>query len=392
MILTTLLVILTLSHSFAFQQQPSSSLSLSKVIQLFPSTTILHLTTTTTNNNNNNNDDISNLATNRFPTSIHDQIRQTSIAISNANKNNITRHSIRLLLPIIGPTELDDWPGGARQMMDAAYPLMCDIMQLVYKQTQDNDTILTTTTTTTTTTSVAENDNNNNNKNDVLTIQESIIDSSDGVRALFTQAPNNPKDDSCVILLPSADTVPIIQQLDKDVGEERNLCLVNSQWRRKTDFGIINNNNNNNGNGMFSSWFGGGSNNDNNKSDQIAFVEGFEPTFHCTNIMVEGDIVRILRTYPGPWRVYLRIVMDENNKDSIDWVLIGTKDVLSTKTDEWDRNTEENNGNFDGGKLFDYGIPTYQEILKMIVSRDDYTPKSLTEKASSAFTFIKDSL
>jgi len=30
------------------------------------------------------------------------------------------RHSVRLLVPAIGATGLDDWPGGARQMMEAA--------------------------------------------------------------------------------------------------------------------------------------------------------------------------------------------------------------------------------------------------------------------------------
>ena len=84
------------------------------------------------NNNNNNNEDLSNLATSRFPTSPEDQVRQASIALALANKDNKTRHSIRLLLPIIGATELDDWSGGARQMMDAASPLIYDVSRKCY--------------------------------------------------------------------------------------------------------------------------------------------------------------------------------------------------------------------------------------------------------------------
>ena len=53
----------------------------------------------------------------RFPTSVDDQVRQAKSAILQAQKDGIQRHSIRLLLPLIGATELDDWPGGARQMM-----------------------------------------------------------------------------------------------------------------------------------------------------------------------------------------------------------------------------------------------------------------------------------
>lgn len=53
----------------------------------------------------------------RFPTSVDDQVRQAKSAIVQAKKDGIQRHTIRLLLPLIGATELDDWPGGARQMM-----------------------------------------------------------------------------------------------------------------------------------------------------------------------------------------------------------------------------------------------------------------------------------
>ena len=61
-------------------------------------------------------DELSTMATARFPTSIEDQVRQAAIAIRLATTESETpihRHSIRLLLPLIGATELDDWPGGA---------------------------------------------------------------------------------------------------------------------------------------------------------------------------------------------------------------------------------------------------------------------------------------
>ncbi len=284
--------------------------------------------------------DLSNMATSRFPTSPEDQVRQASISIKEATKNGKTRHSLRLLLPIIGATELDDWPGGARQMMDAASPLVKDVMTLQVEDKTDPES---------------------------FKVAESVIDEADGVRALFGRA-ISPEDDSCSILLPSADTVSKLQELDKQVGEKRNMIIVNSQWKRKTDFGMA--------------FFG-------NRDEKISFVEGFEPTFHCSNIMVEGDIVRILRTYPGPWRVYLRVANADDATD-IDWVEIGTKDLVFSKTAEWEKAANESDK--DGGKLFDYGIPSYKEISEMIVSREGYTPKSLSERAASAFTFIKDTL
>ena len=50
-----------------------------------------------------------------------------------------------------------------------------------------------------------------------MMFQESVIDKSDGVRAMFAQG-KDAKDDACVELLPSADTVTKLQQLNKEVG------------------------------------------------------------------------------------------------------------------------------------------------------------------------------
>ena len=316
---------------------------------------------TCTSNTLYNDNDISNMATARFPTSPEDQVRQAAISIKEATKDGKTRHALRLLLPIIGATELDDWPGGARQMMEAASPLAQDIMKLQVEGKQqksagddnDNDDDI---------------DDDDDSNNAEFKVAESVIDESDGVRALFGQAPM-PEDDSCSVLLPSADTVPKLQELDGQVGAKRNLVFINSQWRRKTDFGMA--------------FFG------NNREDKIKFVEGFEPTFHCSNVMVEGDIIRILRTYPGPWRVYLRVANPEDETD-IDWVEIGSKELVMSKTPQWLKDAKD--GDKDGGKLFDYGIPLYGQIEEMITSREGYVPKSLSERAAAAFTFIKDTL
>ena len=289
--------------------------------------------------------DLTNMATSRFPTSPEDQVRQAAISIKEATKAGKHRHAVRLLLPLIGATELDDWPGGARQMMEAASPLIRDVMTLQVQSSEDSSDVI----------------------DSSLTLAESVIDEADGVRAIFGQAPSA-RDDCCSVLLPSADTVGKLMEVDKQVGPERNLILVNAQWKRKTDFGLA--------------FFGG-------RDEKIQFIEGFEPTFHCSNIMVDGDIVRTLRTFPGPWRVYLRVV-DANDERNIDWVEIGSKELIMSKTKEWENNAKA--GDQDGGKLFDYGIPNYGEIGEMITSREGYVPKSLSERAASAFAFIKDTL
>jgi Domain of unknown function (DUF1995) len=139
--------------------------------------------------------------------SVVDQVGQASLSIKRAVASGINRHTIRLLLPLIGATELDDWPGGARQMREAAQPLMTTILQETF---------------------ATEN------------IQTSVIDASDGVAAMMAQCVSA-KDDSCAVLLPTADSIAqsVASKLDEQVGQSRNLFLVNPQYRRRSDFGGV---------------------------------------------------------------------------------------------------------------------------------------------------------
>jgi Domain of unknown function (DUF1995) len=287
------------------------------------------------NDKDNSNSDLSSLLTARLPTSVEDQVRQAAESLKRATADGFYRHSIRLLLPLSGATELDDWPGGARQQMEAACPLMENIL----KSSTGSET---------------------------TTIQKMIIDVSDGVAALMTQAPLA-KDDSCTVLLPTAETVQqSVLGLDDQVGANRNLILVNPQYRRRSDFG-----------GFFGA----------NDSTIADYVEQFVPTFALTNLICEGESVRILRTHPGPWRVFVR--EEDKATGTIDWKQVGSKDVLNKKPKDWQQQAANQR---DGGTLFNYGQPTYQEIIDMLYSSPKFTPKSPAERAAAAFNFIKDTL
>lgn len=273
-------------------------------------------------------DDLSNVLLKRLPTSVEDQVRQATEALARAAADGKHRHSMRLLLPVIGATDLDDWPGGARQMMEAAYPLMIDTLKGMGAKE----------------------------------FQQVLVDASDGVYAIYGEG-EQAKDDSCTVLLPSADTVSQIEELEKQVGDKRNLIIVNPQWKRKSDFG---------------GWFGSG--------DKAAkYIEQFEPTFSLTNLIVEGENIRVLRTYPGPWRVFARQKVD----GVVEWNEVGRKEIVPEKPDNWEDLPQNKR---DGGLLFAYGLPTYQEILDMLTSSPNYTPKNPAEKAMASLAFIKDTL
>jgi hypothetical protein len=278
-----------------------------------------------------NDDDLSYLLTARLPTSVEDQVRQASESLKRATADGIHRHSVRLLLPVIGATELDDWPGGARQMMEAANPLMGNILKGMDKR---------------------------------VSLSTVVIDAADGVGAIMAQA-NEPKDDSCTVLLPSADNIDTLQDLEKQVGPKRNLIVVNAQWRRRSDFG--------------GNFFG--------DSGTYTYAESFIPTFSLTNMICEGENIRILRTYPGPWRVFVRKEILETGE--VDWLELGSKEFVESKPDNWESQPQNQR---DGGLLFNFGQPSYQEITDMLNNSANWTPKNPAERAQAAFNFIKDSL
>jgi len=200
-----------------------------------------------------------------------------------------------------------------------------------------------------------------------IQIQTRLLDESDGVTALLAQA-TAAKEDSCTVLLPTADTVTnsLMNELEAQVGTQRNLILVNPQWRRRSDFG-----------GFIGT------------DDRAAnYVENFVPTFALTSLICEGESIRILRTYPGPWRVFLREA--EGADDGVvHWNQVGSKDVVETKPSDWQ---EQPANKRDGGILFNYGQPSYQEIIDMLQNAPNYKPKNPAERALVAFNFIKDTL
>lgn len=58
------------------------------------------------------------------PASPELQISQAVTAVESAWQAGVRRQRLELLLPLIGATDLDDWPGGVRQQFKAAAPLV----------------------------------------------------------------------------------------------------------------------------------------------------------------------------------------------------------------------------------------------------------------------------
>lgn len=63
------------------------------------------------------------------PPSPEQQVLQAAAACEAAWRSGVTRQRVDLLLPLIGATDLDDWPGGIRQQFKAAQPLVEGILR-----------------------------------------------------------------------------------------------------------------------------------------------------------------------------------------------------------------------------------------------------------------------
>ena len=63
-----------------------------------------------------------------FPSSSAEIVQQCYKAIKSAYSDGVTRQRVEIILPLIGATDIDDWPGGIRQQFKAAQPMVEDIL------------------------------------------------------------------------------------------------------------------------------------------------------------------------------------------------------------------------------------------------------------------------
>jgi hypothetical protein len=171
-----------------------------------------------------------------------------------------TRQCVQLELPIIGASDLDDWPGGIRQQFKAALPMVEEMLRRVRAAEPGLRGGLT----------------------------PDIWDDGDAVGA-WTGAPRSGL--SCV-LFPTAQTLGRLRALadksdaDRPAGGEQARALtviVNPQWQPDlSDYG-----------GPFG--FG--------RAEALEAASSFRPSFAFTRRRVFGDDVYTFRAFPAPWRV-----------------------------------------------------------------------------------------
>ncbi|KXZ44909.1 hypothetical protein GPECTOR_61g862 [Gonium pectorale] len=177
------------------------------------------------------------------------QTQQAAQAIEAAWRDGVRLQRVELLLPLIGATDLDDWPGGIRQQFKAAQPMVESILRTV-KQTEGLQGPL----------------------------AANIWDQGDAVGAWTG------KNLACV-LFPTAATLGKLTELVNSPGAPGLVLIVNPQWETR---------------GNLVSDFGFGS----RKAEAERFIASFQPTYCLRQLRVYGDSMRLLKAHPNRWQVH----------------------------------------------------------------------------------------
>lgn len=189
-----------------------------------------------------------------LPTTPEQQVALAADAVVAAWREGWTRQSLHIELPLIGASDLDDWPGGIRQQFKAARPMVEEMLRRVRSADPSLGGPL----------------------------SAEIWDEGDAVGAwVGSKAPL-----ACV-LFPTAQTLDRLRALAESADApkpSRPLTLiVNAQYQPNlSDYG-----------GPFG--FG--------RDKALEAARSFRPSFAFTRRRVFGDDVYTFRAHPSPWRV-----------------------------------------------------------------------------------------
>ncbi|KAK3262543.1 hypothetical protein CYMTET_28605 [Cymbomonas tetramitiformis] len=181
-----------------------------------------------------------------LPEGPEETVAQAQAAVIRALEDDKRLIQVEMLLPLIGATDLDDWPGGIRQQFKAAAPMMESLLRKLPGVMESGG------------------------------CQTEILDQADAIGLWEGKG-------VAAVLFPTSATVKRLQTLaEKDA--ERPLIIANTQWQGGqiiSDFGI-------------GPW----------KKRAEDFLAKFTLAYSLKSFRVQGENVRILYSYPGEYQVF----------------------------------------------------------------------------------------
>jgi hypothetical protein len=183
----------------------------------------------------------------QFPNGTAEIVRQCYQAVKAAYVAGVKRQRIEIILPLIGATDIDDWPGGIRQQFKAAQPMVEDLLVQLKSLPELQGKL-----------------------------SARIVDDADAVGAW--QGEN-----LSLVLFPTAET---IGELKKIAGTTNELTVIaNPQWNTEgnviSDFGIL-------------PW---------QRQPAMELANSFQDTYVVKQLRINGDNTRWLYYYGYGWQV-----------------------------------------------------------------------------------------
>lgn len=187
-----------------------------------------------------------------IPRGPKETVDQAAAACKRALEAGITRQRVQMLLPLIGATDLDDWPGGIRQQFKAASPMVEDLLRALRQLPGLSGSL-----------------------------RGAVLDDGDAVASWTGER-------LAAVLFPTAETLRDVRGIAEERGAEgRVVLLVNPQWNESeganvvSDFGIL-------------PWV---------VKASKELVGSFTTVYELKSMRINGDELRVLYSYPHGWQV-----------------------------------------------------------------------------------------
>ena len=184
-----------------------------------------------------------------LPGSSKEVVDQAFASCKRAWEAGVKRQRIEITLPLIGATDIDDWPGGIRQQFKAAAPMVESLLRQL-KNVPGLEGPL----------------------------QAKIIDDADAVGAWVG-------DNIVLVLFPTAETLKEVRVI-VEAHPDALVIFANPQWSTDaaqviSDFGIL-------------PWV---------RKAAAEFIASFADTYAVQPLRINGDYVQWLLSYPQGWQV-----------------------------------------------------------------------------------------
>jgi len=202
------------------------------------------------------------------------QIQQAASAVERAFKDGIVRQTIRFAL--LGQEEamsgeVNEWPGGAKQMYrEAGRPLTEALLNEIRAYSLKEDSSI------------------EDCRSPPIVTAEDIWD-FDGSALITAKAASGSHGDVKALVFPNTDTKYLndIESVDKEVGTDRLFLLVNPFWRNIESWG-----------------FNILAPNGKKRAQEVVFDNGYEVTYAVLRFSARGEDCVALKSYPYDWQLY----------------------------------------------------------------------------------------